>query len=44
MYEVSESIYPHLGLLVCVTVEDVQFPFQLVTDAVDNTATGTTSL
>ena len=44
MYEVSERLGPDFGLLVCVTVEDAEFPFQLVTDAVDGTATGVTSL
>ena len=44
MYEVSEGIDPDLGLLACVTVEDAPFPFQLVTDAVGDTATGMTSL
>ena len=42
-YVVSESLDPSFGLLVCVTVEDVAFPFQLTTDAQDGTAMGMTS-
>ena len=40
LFTISEDLGSELGLLVCVTVEDVAFPFQLTTEAVDGTATG----
>ena len=43
-YLVPEDLGLSLGLLVCVTVEDVAFPFQLITEAEDGSATGMTSL
>ena len=39
-YTVSETWGADLGLLVCVTVEDVAFPFTLITSSHDGTAQG----
>ena len=42
-YQIFESVGRDMGLLVCVTVEDVIFPFTLTTTTMDISATGTAS-
>ena len=43
VYTVPEALNPYYGLLVCVTVEDVMFPFSLITSTEDASAIGMTS-